>query len=99
VNRESWLKAYGSRIHDSRFTIHDYLLRFLPPELFFRAPPFFPVRFLGTLPPFERASDNPIAIACLRLFTFPPLPPGPERSVPFLRRRIALATRLPAAFP
>ena len=75
-----------------------YRLFFRPPERFF-APPFFPVRFRGTLPPFARASDNPIAIACFRLFTFPPLPPGPERSVPFFRRRIALATRLPAAFP
>ena len=35
-------------------------------------------------------------MACLRLFTVLPLP---DFSVPFLRRRIALATRLDAAFP
>lgn len=35
-------------------------------------------------------------MACLRLFTFLPLP---DLSVPFLRRRIALATRFDAAFP
>lgn len=40
-----------------------------------------------------------MAIACLRLCTFPPLPPLPERSVPFFFRRIALSTLLPAAFP
>jgi hypothetical protein len=28
--------------------------------------------FLGTFAPFFRASDSPIAIACLRLFTLPP---------------------------
>src|SRR6202041_1743126 len=55
--------------------------------------------FLGTLAPFFRASDNPIAIACLRIFTVPPFPPFPERSVPFFFRRIALATVLPAALP
>ena len=40
-----------------------------------------------------------MAIACLRLFTRPPLPPRPLRSVPLLRRRIALSTRLLAARP
>lgn len=53
----------------------------------------------GTLAPFFRASDRPIAIACFRLFTVPPFPPGPELSVPFFSLRIALATVLPAAFP
>jgi hypothetical protein len=48
------------------------------------------------LAPFFRASDNPMAIACLRLFTFLPLP---DLSVPFFRRRIALATRFDAALP
>src|SRR5207248_870791 len=47
----------------------------------------------------ERASDSPIAIACLRLFTLPPCPLLPRLSVPCLRRRIALSTRLLAAFP
>ena len=40
-----------------------------------------------------------MAIACLRLFTLPPLPPLPERNVPFFSRRIASSTLLPAAFP
>jgi hypothetical protein len=35
-----------------------------------------------------------MAIACLRLFTLPALPPLPDRSVPFFLRRIALATVL-----
>jgi hypothetical protein len=55
--------------------------------------------FLGTLAPFFRASESPIAIACLRLFTTPPLPPFPERSVPFFSRRTAFSTLLPAALP
>lgn len=38
-----------------------------------------------------------MAIACLRLFTLPPLPPFPERRVPLFLRRIALATVFPAA--
>ena len=60
---------------------------------------FFDDRFLGTFAPFSRASESPIAIACSRLFTVPPLPPRPRLSVPFLRRFIALSTRLPADFP
>src|SRR5580692_8342011 len=55
--------------------------------------------FFGTLAPFFRASESPIAIACSRLLTTPPLPPWPERSVPFFSRRTALSTDLPAAFP
>jgi hypothetical protein len=51
----------------------------------------------GTFAPFLRASDKPIAIACLRLFTVFPLPP--DLSVPFLRLRMALATRFDAALP
>jgi hypothetical protein len=47
--------------------------------------------FRGTFLPLDRASDRPIAIACLRLFTFRPLP---DLSVPFFRRRIALSTSL-----
>jgi hypothetical protein len=69
--------------------------RFRPPEARFRPPPL----RRGTLAPFFRASERPIAIACLRLLTRPPLPPGPLRSVPFFRRRIALSTRLLAARP
>jgi len=69
-----------------------YLTNYLDflPELFL------PVLFRGTFAPFLRASESPIAIACFRLFTFRPLP---DLSVPFLRRRIALATRFCAAGP
>src|SRR4051794_21988918 len=35
-------------------------------------------------------------MACSRLFTFPPRPDFPRRSVPFFRRLIALLTLLPA---
>src|ERR1700722_7203621 len=55
--------------------------------------------FFGTLAPFFRASESPIAIACLRGFTTPPLPPFPERRVPFFSRRTALSTDLLAALP
>src|SRR5258707_8996325 len=60
---------------------------------------FYDCAFFGTLAPFFRASESPIAIACLRLFTAPPLPPFPERRVPFFLRRTALSTDLPAALP
>jgi hypothetical protein len=53
----------------------------------------------GTFAPFFRASESPIAIACLRLFTVPPLPPLPDLSVPRFSLRIALATDSPAALP
>src|SRR5262249_40179472 len=43
------------------------------------------VFFFGTLAPSRRASDSPIAIACLRLFTL--RPERPLRSVPRLRSR------------
>jgi hypothetical protein len=69
---------------------------------FFRAarlPVRFPVRLRGTFAPFFRASDKPIAIACFRLFTVPPLPPRPRLSVPDFRRFIALSTRFDADLP
>jgi hypothetical protein len=47
-------------------------------------------RRLGTFAPFCRASFRPIAIACFRLRTRPPVPSRPRLSVPFFRRRIAL---------
>jgi hypothetical protein len=53
----------------------------------------------GTLAPFLRASESPIAIACARLFTVPPCPDFPLFSVPRFRRRIALSTDLEAASP
>lgn len=46
--------------------------------------------------PFDRASESPMAIACLRDLTFAPLL---LRSVPRFLRRIALSTRFEAAFP
>src|SRR5499427_9053243 len=49
-------------------------------------------RFRGTRLPFFRASESPMAMACLRLFTRPPLPPFPLRSLPRFRLRIALST-------
>ena len=55
--------------------------------------------FRGTLAPFFRASERPMAIACFRLFTLPPLPPFPDRKVPFFFLCIALFTDLPAARP
>ena len=51
----------------------------------------------GTFAPFWRASDRPMAIACLRLVTFLPL--RPLRSVPLLRRRIADSTVLLLRLP
>jgi hypothetical protein len=65
----------------------DFLDRFF--ERFFEP-------FLGTLAPFLRASDKPIAIACFRLFTF--LPERPLRSVPDLRFFIARPTFFDAPF-
>src|SRR6185437_147691 len=50
---------------------------------------------LGTFLPFLRAFDKPIAMACLRLSTLPPLPPRPLRAVPRLWRCISLFTSLP----
>jgi hypothetical protein len=52
--------------------------------------------FFGTLAPDLRASDNPIAIACLRLLTL--RPERPLFSVPFLRFFIARLTLLDAFF-
>jgi hypothetical protein len=52
--------------------------------------------FFGTLAPLLRASDRPIAIACLRLVTF--LPERPLFSVPALRFFMARLTFLAAPF-
>jgi len=57
----------------------------------------FDLRGGGTLPPAFRASDNPIAIACLRDVTR--FPDRPLRSVPSLRSCIARSTLLWAFFP
>jgi hypothetical protein len=65
----------------------------------YREDDFRPDGFCGTLAPLFRASERPMAMACLRLFTVPPFPPGPDLSVPFFFRRIADSTDLPAASP
>jgi hypothetical protein len=51
---------------------------------------FFLEAFFGTFAPSALASDNPIAIACLRLLTF--LPDRPLFNVPALRFFIARST-------
>jgi hypothetical protein len=51
----------------------------------------------GTFAPFSRASDKPIAIACLRLFTV--RPELPLLRVPRFRRRIADSTVFEAFLP
>jgi uncharacterized protein YjbI with pentapeptide repeats len=43
---------------------------------------FFDAAFFGTFAPSFLASESPMAIACSRLLTLPPFPPGPERSFP-----------------
>jgi hypothetical protein len=50
----------------------------------------FPARFFGTLAPFFRASESPIAIACFLLLTF--RPEVPLLSVPALRFFMARLT-------
>ena len=55
--------------------------------------------FRGTLAPFLRASESPIAIACLRLVTLPAFPPLPDRSVLRFSRCNALFTLALAALP
>src|SRR5580658_857186 len=51
----------------------------------------------GTLPPSRRASDRPIAIACLRLFTV--LPERPDLSLPSFISCIARWTFFEALGP
>jgi hypothetical protein len=53
--------------------------------------------FGGTFFPARRASERPMAMACLRLWTF--LPVLPDRSVPCLRSCIALPTFRDAPVP
>ncbi len=58
---------------------------------------FFGERFPGTFAPALRASDRPIAIACLRLFTF--APDRPLRNFPRFISWRALFTFRPLALP
>jgi len=75
--------------HDEKSMTAGYLfaLRFLA---------FFFAAFLGTFAPAARASERPIAIACLRLLTF--LPDRPLFKVPALRFFIARPTLADAFF-
>jgi hypothetical protein len=77
-----------------RFELDFFALDFLPPDFF--APDFFDARLRGTFAPSSRASDRPMAMACLRLVT---LRPEPLFSVPDFRLCIARLTLLPAALP
>jgi hypothetical protein len=75
-----------------RFRVPAFLLPFLE-ALFFDAAflaPFFPAFFLGTFAPARLASESPMAIACLRLFTFLPL--RPLLRVPRFRSRMFSST-------
>src|SRR5262245_19972401 len=66
-----------------------------PPRKQYGSPSLYSFLFRrGTFFPFARASDSPIAIACLRLLTF--LPRRPLFNVPFLRFFIARSTSLEA---
>jgi hypothetical protein len=56
---------------------------------------YFPRR-LGTFLPSLRASERPMAIACLRLLTFPPRPPFPLLNFPRLNLCISRFTSLDA---
>src|SRR5262249_54818173 len=49
-------------------------------------------RLSGIFLPFLRASERPMAMACLRLLTFPPLPPFPLFNFPFLNLCISRPT-------
>src|SRR5258705_14024212 len=69
---------------------------FFDDERFFEVD-FFDFFFAGTFPPARRASERPMAMACLRLVTF--LPERPLLSVPLLRSCIAFSTLLCAFFP
>src|SRR5262245_36741841 len=60
-------------------------------------PPFRDPVLLGTFAPASRASERPMAIACLRLVTR--LPERPLFSVPRLRSFIARSTFAPAFLP
>ena len=71
----------------------DFLAAALRVPVVFFAAAFEADFFAGTLPPSLRASDRPMAIACLRLVTFLP---EPLRSVPRLRSCIARFTLLDA---
>ena len=71
---------------------------FFDDEAFFDEPPFFDDDLRdGTFPPSARASDSPMAMACLRLFTV--LPEPPLFNSPRFISCIARSTFSPDFFP
>jgi hypothetical protein len=83
------LARNDSRASGYRFDVRFFeVFRFFDVLRFLEA--FFFDAFFGTLLPLARASDRPIAIACLRLFTL--RPERPLFSVPALRFFIARST-------
>lgn len=83
-------RAFFHRVY---FFVRRFVVRFEDDVFdFFRD-----VFLFGTLSPSRRASERPIATACLRLFTFLPL--RPDLSVPRLYSRMTFLTFLEAAFP
>ena len=60
---------------------------------------FAPLARSGTLSPSARASEMPIAMACSRLLTGPPFPPGPLFSSPSLNSCITRPTFFDAFLP
>ena len=83
-----------------RLDIPGLMLRAIPecpPGIAYRFTFFFELfLFFGTLAPFLRASERPIAIACLRLLTL--RPERPLLKLPFLRFFIVRLTLLDAFF-
>ena len=80
------------------FLVDDFFAGFLADFFAVFFPDFFAADFLGgTFAPARRASDSPIAIACLRLFTF--LPERPLSNLPVFRSCITFLTFDCAFFP
>ena len=97
---------FERRFDDDYFLLEELFLRedarFLDDVLFFEDVLFFDADFFfdglrGTFAPALRASERPIAIACLRLFTF--FPERPLLSVPRFFSCIAFLTLLFAFGP
>jgi hypothetical protein len=101
--RDELLRLEDFRLEDLRledFRLGDFrwLEDFALPELFLRLADFFLLDLReGTLSPSLRASESPIAMACLRLFTF--LPDRPLFSLPCLYSSITFFTFFCVFFP
>ena len=99
MRKRQWLaladELLCERVRFALVLVVDFLLAdFLLVDFLLVAGFFF---FAGTLPPARRASERPIAIACLRLLTF--LPERPLFNVPLLRSFIAFSTFSEAFLP